>query len=643
MRIIIYGSNGWIGNQFIKILENNKIDFIKGKSRIDNNESLLQEIDEINPTHIVSFIGRTHGTIGDKKYTTIDYLEQEGKLTENVRDNLYSPLLLAHICKEKQIHYTYLGTGCIFKYDTNHPFGQEKNGFTEDELPNFFGSSYSIVKGFTDRLFHLYNDSVLNLRIRMPITGEENPRNFITKIVTYNKVCSVPNSMTVLPELLPKVLDMMKNNITGTINLTNPGLISHNEILEMYKEIVDPSFKWKNFSQEEQRKILAADRSNNYLDTSLLEKLYPDIKNIKDSVKDCLYKYKRIKEIEEKETTISSSKDNFQKDNSNFSFPFSSSKKIRLLVTGGCGFIGSNFINYYFPQNKCEVLINLDAMYYCANEKNVNDDIRFSSNYHLVKGNVCNEDLVSFLLKEHKITHVIHFAAQSHVQRSFDDSLSFTHDNIVGTHQLLECCRKYNKLEQFIHVSTDEVYGESLNEVNEQHKTEQSILCPTNPYAATKAGAELIAQSYAHSYRMPIIITRGNNVYGPNQYPEKLISKFIQLLKKDKKVSIQGDGSCVRAFLHAKDTARAFECILEKGKIGEIYNIGCDEGMEYSVMDIAKKLIKLIKTTEKYEDWIEYIEDRPFNDQRYYISNSKVKDLGWDIRIQLDDGLYKLI
>ena len=630
MRIIVYGSNGWIGNQFIKILKNNKIDFIKGKSRIDNNDSLLQEIDEINPTHIVSFIGRTHGTIGDKKYTTIDYLEQEGKLTENIRDNLYSPLLLAHTCKEKQIHYTYLGTGCIFKYDTNHPFGQEKNGFAEDDLPNFFGSSYSIVKGFTDRLFNLYNDSVLNLRIRMPITGEENPRNFITKIVTYDKVCSVPNSMTVLPELLPKVLDMMKNQITGTINLTNPGLISHNEILKMYKEIVDPSFKWKNFSQEEQRKILAADRSNNYLDTFLLEKLYPDIKNIKDSVKKCLYEYKIIKDKENK----------IEENNNSI---FSSSTKIRLLVTGGCGFIGSNFINYYFPQNKCDLLINLDAMYYCANEKNINDDIRSSSTYQLVKGNVCNTDLVSLLLQEHNITHVIHFAAQSHVQRSFDDSLSFTHDNIVGTHQLLECCRKYNKLERFIHVSTDEVYGESLNEVNEQHKTEQSILCPTNPYAATKAGAELIAQSYAHSYKMPIIITRGNNVYGPNQYPEKLISKFIKLLKEDKKVSIQGDGSCVRAFLHAKDTARAFECILEKGKIGEIYNIGCDEGMEYSVMDIAKKLIKFIKKTEKYEDWIEYIEDRPFNDQRYYISNSKVKDLGWDIRIQLDDGLQLLL
>ena len=164
------------------------------------------------------------------------------------------------------------------------------------------------------------------------------------------------------------------------------------------------------------------------------------------------------------------------------------------------------------------------------------------------------------------------------------------------------------------------MYGESMIDVNEKHKTEHSILCPTNPYAVTKAGAELIAQSYNHLFKMPIIITRGNNVYGPNQYPEKLIPRFIKLLKKIKKVTIQGQGTAVRAFLHSYDTARAFECILEKGKIGEIYNIGCDEGMEFSVMEVAKILIKLIKT-EDYNEWVEYVEDRPFNDQRYYISN----------------------
>ena len=162
-------------------------------------------------------------------------------------------------------------------------------------------------------------------------------------------------------------------------------------------------------------------------------------------------------------------------------------------------------------------------------------------------------------------------------------------------------------------------------------------------YAATKAGAELIAQSYNHSFNFPVIITRGNNVYGPNQYPEKLVPRFIQLLKEDKKVTIQGDGSCVRAFLHSYDTATAFEAILEKGKIGEIYNIGCDEGMEYSVMDNAKILIKMIKKSDDYDEWISYIEDRPFNDQRYYISNQKLRDLGWDIKIKFMDGITELI
>ena len=313
-----------------------------------------------------------------------------------------------------------------------------------------------------------------------------------------------------------------------------------------------------------------------------------------------------------------------------------------LLVTGGCGFIGSNFINYIFKKGNYKI-INLDAMYYAANKNNIDSEIRSSENYTLIEGNICSKDLINHILHTYSIHKVIHFAAQSHVQNSFDDSLQYTQDNILGTHILLECCRHYGKIERFIHVSTDEVYGESMIEINEQSKTEQSILCPTNPYAATKAGAELIAQSYNHSFNMPIIITRGNNVYGPNQYPEKLIPRFIQQLKNDEKVTIQGEGTALRAFLHAYDTARAFECILEKGTIGDIYNIGCDEGMEYSVMDVARILIKLIKKTENYDDWITYIKDRPFNDQRYYISNEKVKKLGWSITINFMEGIIDLI
>ena len=347
-----------------------------------------------------------------------------------------------------------------------------------------------------------------------------------------------------------------------------------------------------------------------------------------------------------------------------------------LLVTGGCGFIGSHFINHIYYKTNYNI-INIDAMYYCASETNVQQEIRDDNKrYKLIKGNLCSYDLVNHVINDYKIGYVIHFAAQSHVQNSFEDSLQYTKDNILGTHTLLETCRKYGKIKKFIHVSTDEVYGESMlptqctknvqtidndlcptqctkneqnidnielrvssNTLGEDKKTEESILCPTNPYAATKAGAELIAQSYYHSFKLPIIITRGNNVYGPNQYPEKLIPRFIKLLNENNNVTIQGDGSNIRAFLHVSDVVNAFEIILEKGEIGEIYNIGSDEEQEYTVMDVAKLLIRKIKNDDDYSQYITYIDDRPFNDKRYYISNEKIKNLGWTINVDFESGI----
>ena len=315
-----------------------------------------------------------------------------------------------------------------------------------------------------------------------------------------------------------------------------------------------------------------------------------------------------------------------------------------LFITGGAGFIGSNFINIFCKKYPKTQVINFDALYYCADENNVEKEIRVSSKYKFIHGNLQSYDLLKYIFESNDITHIIHFAAQSHVQNSFTDSIQYTKDNVLGTHNLLEVVRLYcPTLERFIHCSTDEVYGESMLELDEQHKTEQSVLCPTNPYAASKAAAEMLVQSYNHSFNMPIIITRGNNVYGPNQYPEKVIPRFIKQLKNGEKVTIQGDGSCVRAFLHSYDTANAFITVLEKGKIGEIYNIGCDENMEYSILDLAKILIKKIHVTEDYSKWISYIEDRPFNDKRYYISNQKLRDLGWNIEISFYKGLDLLI
>ena len=251
-----------------------------------NTSEIEKQIVDIRPTHIMCFIGRTHGVYEGETIGTIDYLEKPGKLVDNIRDNLFSPLSLALLCEKYDIHLSYLGTGCIFTQNEN--IIKDSNGYTEESLPDFFGSSYSIVKGFTNRLMHQLEKNVLNIRIRMPIVNYDNPRNFITKITKYDKICSIQNSMTYLPDLLPIALDMSRNNTTGTINLTNPGTISHNEILELYKKDVDNKFTWNNFTIEEQDQILLSERSNNKLNTDKLEKMYPDVLNIKESMEKCM-------------------------------------------------------------------------------------------------------------------------------------------------------------------------------------------------------------------------------------------------------------------------------------------------------------------------------------------------------------------
>ena len=274
MKVLLYGSQGWIGGKFAEYLQESNIDIICAKARADNEKDVEDELLAYKPTHVVSFIGRTHG----EGINSIDYLEKAGKLPENIRDNLYAPLVLAVLCQKYNIHYTYLGTGCIFTGDGD---------YNEDAKPTFFGSSYSIVKGYTDRIMHIYPD-VLNLRIRMPISSDIHPRNFITKILSYEKICSVPNSMTVLDDMMPIILDMMITKRRGTFNMCNKGIISHNEILEMYRELVDPTMTWQNMSLEEQDAILKAKRSNVQLDTNKLYTIYPNIPDIHTSVRECI-------------------------------------------------------------------------------------------------------------------------------------------------------------------------------------------------------------------------------------------------------------------------------------------------------------------------------------------------------------------
>jgi 3,5-epimerase/4-reductase len=285
-KFLIYGSRGWIGGLFINYLKNfPKIEVVEGKSRTDS-YSIIMEIKKVKPTHVISFTGRTHG-ISDtgEKINTIDYLQDPKKLTENIQDNLFGPLNLADACKKCKVHFTYLGTGCIF-------YSVDNLTFKENSLPNFFGSNYSIVKGFTDRLLNSQK-GVLNIRIRMPISSVPNERNFITKITSYSKICSISNSMTVLDDFFPIFKDLIIKKKWGTYNCTNPGTIDHNAILKMYQEIVDPNFKWENMSLEEQTGLLKSLRSNNELDTTKIESSYK-LKSITESIRDILFHYKNL-------------------------------------------------------------------------------------------------------------------------------------------------------------------------------------------------------------------------------------------------------------------------------------------------------------------------------------------------------------
>lgn len=304
--------------------------------------------------------------------------------------------------------------------------------------------------------------------------------------------------------------------------------------------------------------------------------------------------------------------------------------KMRLLVTGGCGFIGSHFINWVhelYPETR---VCNIDRIDYCSSESNVAG--QSPEWYTLKKCDLTHFEQVCNIVKEFSPDVVVHFAAQSHVDNSFGNSLSFTMDNVYGTHSLIEACRIHAcELKKFIHISTDEVYGE----VDDSHEgcVEKSLLNPTNPYASSKAAAEFIVRSYWYSFKMPVVITRGNNVFGPNQYPEKVIPKFTQQLLTGKPVTIQGDGTSRRNFIYVDNVSSAVWRIIQDGEINEIYNIGSND--EYSVLEIAELLAKKCDTVPMFE----YIQDRNFNDHRYSVNCDKLRSLGWVQSVTFEEGI----
>ena len=310
-----------------------------------------------------------------------------------------------------------------------------------------------------------------------------------------------------------------------------------------------------------------------------------------------------------------------------------------VLITGAYGMIGSavtNLIHKKYPN--IHSLVVVDKIGYCSREENINKSTSRDSKYHKYHIDIADIDKMVEIMNKHHVNVVIHLAAQTHVDRSFDDPLAFTIDNVVGTHKLLIAAVRYGKLDRFIHMSTDEVYGTGSHNEKVAAK-EDAPLDPTSPYSASKAQAEMMVTAYGHSYKLPTVIIRGNNVYGLGQYPDKLISKFIMHLLCGMKLPIHGDGSALRSFIHVKDMANAILTIMESGKIGEKYNVASKN--EYSVIEIAAILCQLFDVT--ISDKIVYIRDRVYNDKRYYIDAEKLSNLGWKEEINFIDGLNDTI
>lgn len=304
-----------------------------------------------------------------------------------------------------------------------------------------------------------------------------------------------------------------------------------------------------------------------------------------------------------------------------------------LLVTGGAGFIGSNFIHYMLKQYKDINIINLDKLTYAGNLKNL-QDIEDDSRYTFIIGNICDEPLVSKIMED-GIDYVVNFAAETHVDRSIDNASNFIRTNVEGTYVLLEAARK-KKVKKYIQISTDEVYG-ALGKTG--YFTETTHVAPNNPYSASKAAADMLVRSYHKTHNLPVNITRCSNNYGPYQYPEKLIPKMINNIYQGIPLPVYGDGLQVRDWLHVNDHCRAIDLVIHFGKVGEIYNVGGHN--ERTNLAIVKKILQILG---KDESLIEHVKDRLGHDYRYAIDATKIiRELNWQPTYTFDIGLEETI
>jgi len=569
---------------------------LEASSRLEDLEQVTDELERVRPDRVVLAAGITGRP-------NVDWCESHRQ--ETFRVNVTGTIHVAKECARLGIHVTNFGTGCIFEYDDAHAIGGP--GFTETDSPNFTKSYYSHTKALAEGEIARLPGHLL-LRVRMPITADGAARCFLTKIANYPKIVDVPNSVTVLPTLLPLAVEMMESGDAGIYNFVNPGPVSHAELLLAYRHMVDPLFQFHTMGMEEHdATAVIAKRSNNALSAEKLCGRFPGrvphaaaaIQGLFGPNQPLLRKQFIPKGV---------------------------------LVTGGAGFIGSNFVRHL---SRCGVpCVVFDLLTPSASEKHIEG----LAHVKLVKGDILDEAMFGGVLDAHPhVDTVVHFAAETHVDSSYTMSTRFTAVNVLGTHVVLEAVRsRMSQIKRFVHISTDEVYGETKAGETEG-MAEDRVLLPTNPYAASKVGAEALVHAYCVSFSLPAVVVRANNIFGPRQFPEKVIPRFILRSLCDLPLQVQGTGQQTRHFVYVDDACTGVSSVLSCGVAGEVYNIASTD--ELSVMEVARAVQDALGTARA----LEHVEDRAFNDRRYWVSDAKLRGLFWQPKVAFAEGLRRTI
>lgn len=644
MRWLIVGPNGYIGKQITQQIHetwpsDSIVEMKEHIYSVADEQKIRNLLKSEQPDIVVICIGRTYlqGQKGN-----VDDLQNISALPVNLRDNLEVPLMIAAVSQQYSFirKVVYLGTGCIFQQPETAP--------TENDLGTFTGSCYSTVKGVTDRLFHLTSlfPKLINVRLRMPVTFDTSSRNLISKLKSFKKVIEIPNSISVLPTLWPILLTAARQStFTGTLHLVNPGSMTHPEILQLYKQYVDPTHTYEIMTTDQQRGMLQAERSNVVLDTKTIEELAHELQlpllSIQDAMTEAMKQFARqyVPASQTPSTQIETKSNQFY----------------NIMITGGCGFIGSHVVEYFYKQHPSYRIINVDKITYAGCENHVAATVRNDQKrYVLYKEDITNDTKILEIMRKEQIRAIIHLAAESSVDVSFQQSLHFTRTNVLGTHTLLQCVQRLihdenQSFDLFLHVSTDEVLGGSYHD----DAKEEQASDPSNPYSASKTAAEVYVQTYSRYLKVPCMMVRLNNVIGERQFLDKLIPKCLVRRLLGLPLLIHGNGQSRRHFLDTQDVARALDIVFHKGSVGEIYHIA-SSGTDHSVHEIVEWIIKHVKPDPTWQTFwgiiaknssseypFKYIANRTFQDQRYQLDGSKAKMLGFQPKVQWEQSLRR--